>query len=123
MSQRRTKLSPEELQVRQNMVQGLQLEIQGLRDIQRSGYIKGYQAIAMPTMENSGMFRNKDDIEAVKGDSHVNSGVVSGNRNVEMTDQHRAQLQKIKERDVVIVSYPHLRVIAGYASRGTWKRN
>lgn len=66
---KRTKFSPEEMALRSNMVSSLQLEIQTIREIQRAGYVKGYQSIFTPTMEESELFRrpNQTNMDAVKG--------------------------------------------------------
>eukprot|EP01035_Chromulina_nebulosa_P019369 gene19369-25236_t len=102
---KRSKLSPEEMKSRQQMIVKLQLEIQGIKEIQRAGYVKGYQAIVHSTMEDSELFKPKeftstdDPNNTVNGTNPLSRGV-GPRRGEELTDDHRLQLQKIKERDV-----------------------
>lgn len=102
---KRSKFSPEVLKLRQQMLVQLQMDIQTMRDIQRSGYVKGYQAVRVATMEESEVFHPKED-ENTKSKSKKRSkgpvGVVS-KATEEMTDEHRFQLQRIRERDAEMV--------------------
>lgn len=100
---KRSRFTPEQLAARQQMLVSLQANIQEIKDIQRSGYVKAYAGRRIATMEESEMFR-KRDIEtgpAVLGGpstSTTASGVV-GSRNNNMTDQHRQALLMIRDRD------------------------
>ena len=53
---RRSKFSEEELGERQQILTALQLEIQRIKEIQRAGFVKGYQTVQMDRMEDSAMF-------------------------------------------------------------------
>ena len=53
---RRSKFSPEELEQRQQILNALQMEIQRIKDIQRAGYVKGYQSVQLDKMEDSELF-------------------------------------------------------------------
>jgi len=87
---RKSKYSPDELRTRQQILSQLQQEIQGIKDMQRSGYIKGYQGFQLTTMENSDMFK------AAEGGP---KGVVAKGPQEEMTDQNRLALQLIRDKD------------------------
>mmetsp|Transcript_347 Transcript_347/g.338 ORF Transcript_347/g.338 Transcript_347/m.338 type:complete len:287 (+) Transcript_347:118-978(+) len=88
---RKSKYSPDELRTRQLILQQLQQEIQSIKDFQKAGFIKGYQAYTMSNMEDSELFRGGDG---------ASSGVVSSTgKQQEMTDQNRLALQMIKEKD------------------------
>ena len=60
---KRSKLTPEELSHRQQILDTLQVEIQRIRDIQRAGYIKGYQGSQIERMEDSELFNPKYQVE------------------------------------------------------------
>lgn len=53
---KRSKFSSEELEQRQAILTTLQSEIQRIKDIQRAGYVKGYQSVQMDAMEDSILF-------------------------------------------------------------------
>lgn len=55
---KRSKLGPEELAQRQQILTTLQTEIQRIKVIQRAGFVKGYQGVQMDTMENSELFNS-----------------------------------------------------------------
>jgi hypothetical protein len=105
---KRSKLSSEEMSWRQQIISSLLAEIQAIRDIQRAGYVKGYQSVAMVTLEESELFKPKDSSDA---NTSINNGsTTTASRGVnsvhkeEMTDNHRLALMKLKERDLEIVS-------------------
>jgi hypothetical protein len=83
----------------------LQGEIQRIKEIQRAGYIKGYQGVQMDKMEDSEIFNPQFRQEGDSKEDQIprKTGVV-GSRNLNMNDAHRAGLQQLKERDALIVS-------------------
>lgn len=95
---KRSKLSPEEINMRQQMIQKLQIEINSMKEIQRAGYVKGYQSVQMVSMENHEIFQPRDNNKS-NGVNGPRPPAVNGQRNNEMTDDHRMQLHQIKERD------------------------
>ncbi len=105
---RRSKFSPEELAERQNMLVDLQNQIQDIKEMQRAGYVKGYQGNRLTKMEDSEMFRPKDITNTGPGGTPAPGGIhtrgVTGTRNNNMTDENRMQLMALKERDNLIVS-------------------
>ena len=58
---------------------------------------KGYEAVRQADISESEAFRKPRDGEAMR-----QSGV-HGKRNLDMSDQHRMQLQVIKDRDAELV--------------------
>lgn len=104
VKKKRSKYTPEEMADRNNTLQLFFQEIQGIKEVQRSGYVKsggmgkGYEAVRQVDMADSELFRKP------KGGESRTSGV-HGGRNLDMTDQHRQQLQMIKNRDAELVSY------------------
>ncbi|CAM9151853.1 unnamed protein product [Ectocarpus fasciculatus] len=114
---RRSKYSAEELSRRRMMVGDLQLEIKNIKDIQRSGFITGYQSAALVPMAESELFRasNLDGGGAATGAPEGTGAAggggarpgggrgghlgVSGGRNNDMTGEQRRQLQLLKDRD------------------------
>jgi DNA repair ATPase RecN len=60
---KRSKLGPEELAQRQQILTTLQIEIQRIKVIQRAGFVKGYQGVQMDTMENSELFNSKSQVK------------------------------------------------------------
>ena len=105
---KRSKFSPEEIASRQQMLQRVQVEITCLREIQRAGYVKGYQAIQMVDMEHHEIFQPRDNGSSSSSSSSAAGGnsrpAVTGHRNNDMTDEHRMQLHQIKDRDAKFVS-------------------
>lgn len=109
---KRSKHTPEEMATRQQILMKLQMEITNIKEAQRAGYVKGYQAIQISSMEDSELFKPNHAGNASKikdfsddGEERSNaSSVVTGSRNNNMTDEHRLQLHAIKERDTQIVS-------------------
>lgn len=83
------------------------MSIQAIKDSQRSGFVKGIETKRMVTMEESELFKKKDIESGVptgtNTDANVSGGVPTGSRigarNNQMTDQQRAQLMMIRERD------------------------
>ncbi len=63
------------------------------------GFVKGYQATNLVAMADSEMFKGAD----LRSPGAPKSAGVYGRRNNDMTDQHRAQLHLLKERDMQIV--------------------
>lgn len=57
---RRSKYSPEDLERRRTVVGELQLEIKTIKDIQRAGFITGYQSAALVSMKDSELFRESN---------------------------------------------------------------
>jgi hypothetical protein len=117
-----SKYTPEELERRRQTVAEFQMELQTIRDVQRAGFVKGYQTTTLVTMAESDMFRGGGGAAGGKGNGSALLGGglgatttgaahgVSGSRNMEMTDQHRLGLQRLKERDQQIVSETKLRL-------------
>jgi hypothetical protein len=108
---KRSRFTPDELQVRGQMVVQLQQMIQNLKDLQRQGFVKGYQGQRIATMEESDMFKKRDiesgtvvDSKGTVTKNPMQAKGVMGVRNNDMTDQHRQQLMLIRERDAKIVS-------------------
>ncbi len=108
---KRSKFTPEELQMRQQMLTKLHNEIEGVKEVKRAGYVKGYQGVQMVSMENheictapdgGGMGGNSGS--GTTGTVDRPSRGVYGERNNDMTAEHRMQLHQIKERDAQIVS-------------------
>ena len=56
---KRSKMSPEDLAQREQVLKSLQIEIQRIKDIQRAGLVKEYQARELDTMEESELFKPK----------------------------------------------------------------
>jgi hypothetical protein len=113
---KRSRYTKEELESRERILTHLQGTIQELKDIQRAGYVKGYQGYKIATMEESDMFKKRDvETGETKTDKDGNvtqvttqaRGVV-GKRNNAMSDNQRDQLLLIKERDQKIVSFLQL---------------
>ena len=84
--------------LRQQMLVKLQREIHAMKEQQRAGYVQGYQGKQLATMEESDMFKPKDP--GVDGPMGVGGGGYHGGRNQNMTEEHRAALHVLKERDV-----------------------
>jgi len=110
---KRSKHTPEEMAMRQQILMKLQMEITNIKEAQRAGYVKGYQAVQISSMEDSELFKPVPGGNAAKnrdwasedGEERRNaSSVVTGSRNNNMTDEHRLQLHALKERDTLIVS-------------------
>eukprot|EP00981_Chlorochromonas_danica_P012273 scaffold4731_cov175-Ochromonas_danica.AAC.19 len=113
---KRSRFSPEQLEARQQMVVNLQQSIQEIKDIQRGGYVKGYVAKRMATMEESELFRKPGGTDLESGGGGVNpmspsktadgkktvTRSVIGTRNNNMTDEHRQALMLIRDRDAKI---------------------
>jgi SYP7 family syntaxin len=109
---KRTKFSPEVMKLRKNMVEQLQLEISSIRDVQRSGYVKGYESQQrFVNMEDSEIFKSPSksstkDGKDGKGKSLADdldarssqSGTVKA-RNNNLTNDQKQQLQLIRDRD------------------------
>ena len=107
---KRSRYSPTELSARQTIVVQMQKSIQELKDMQRSGFVKGIETKRMVTMEESELFK-KRDVETGGAGVAAPGGVVTaggggmptrgitGQRNNNMTDNQRAQLMAVKERD------------------------
>jgi syntaxin of plants SYP7 len=104
---RRSKLSPEELAQREQILTSIQTEIQRVKEIQRAGFVQEYKGVQLKRFEDSELFNSKnhengDEKGAEDGDLPRPRGVVTGSRNNNMTDQQRVQLQMVKERDAQI---------------------
>eukprot|EP01041_Mallomonas_annulata_P009789 gene9789-20360_t len=97
---RKSKYSHDELQTRQQIIVQLQQEIQGIKDFQRAGYIKGYQTYQLATMDDSELFRAPQALE--EGVGAPNAGVQRGVKQQEITDENRLALQLIRDKDNVI---------------------
>lgn len=109
---KRSRYTQEELDGRGMVVYTLQMSIQAIKDSQRSGFVKGIETKRMVTMEESELFK-KRDIETGNPNNPNGTGASTaagtalggtggprmGARNNQMTDQQRAQLMMIKERD------------------------
>lgn len=107
---KRSRYTSEELSARQSIVVQMQRSIQELKDMQRSGFVKGIEGKRMVTMEESELFK-KRDIETGGVGGSVGEPVrpapsqprgVTGSRNNHMTDDHRGQLMALKERDAQV---------------------
>lgn len=107
---RKSKYSKEDLDRRRATVEELQLEIKTVKDIQRSGFITGYQSAALVSMKESELFRDSNlqsggAAEAGSGYRPVGSGSgtrglgVSNNRNNEMSADQKQSLQMLKDKD------------------------
>lgn len=59
---------------------------------------KGYEAVRQADISESEAFRKPREGEAMR------QGGVHGKRNLDMSDQHRMQLQVIKDRDAELVN-------------------
>lgn len=108
---RRSKFTPEELLERQDMLIQLQTQIMDIKEMQRAGFVKGYKANKLGTMEENEMFKPKTidyiktgGADGVAGGSTntVQARGVNGHRNNNMTDEHRVQLMSLRERDAQI---------------------
>jgi hypothetical protein len=93
---KRSKYSAEEMLDRNNTLQQLFVEIQAIKDVQRSGYVKsgpakGYEAVRQADMSEAEMFRKRD------GDGQRYG--VHGQRNNNMSDDHRQKLELINKKD------------------------
>ena len=103
VKKKRSKYTPEEMADRNNTLHLFLQEIQGVKEMQRSGYVKsggtgkGYEAVRQVDMADSELFRKPKDGETRQGGVH-------GRRNLDMSDQQRNQLQLIKDRDAELVS-------------------
>lgn len=96
--------------MRQQMLVKLQREIKQIRDSQRSGYVQGYGSKDLVAMEDSELFK-KPDASAGGGSSgggNSSEGGRTGGRNQNMTEEHRAALYVIKERDHQLVCFKYL---------------
>jgi hypothetical protein len=119
-----SKYTPEELERRRQTVAEFQMELQTIRDVQRAGFVKGYQSTTLVTMAESDMFRGGGGGASAGaggkgggGPAQLGGGLgatsagathgVSGSRNMDMTDQHRLGLQRLRERDQQIVRRSH----------------
>lgn len=110
---KRSRFTPQELQAREDKVVFIQTSIQDIKDIQRSGYVKAYTNNRVMKMEESDMFKKRDiemggavgpDGKSVTPGFKTQASGVVGQRNNQMTDEHRLQLMRLKERDTLIVS-------------------
>ena len=63
---KRSKFSPEDLALRQQMLVALQAEIQRIKEIQRAGYVKGYQSVTMDRMEDSEIFNPRFQVKKME---------------------------------------------------------
>jgi len=88
---KRSKYTAEEMQTRLQVVQHLQQEIQSVKDLQRQKYMPDYKRTGLADMADAELFKGKGSGPAVTTE-----------RNMEMTDQDRTQLQVIKDRDAQI---------------------
>ena len=98
---KRSKFTPEEMSARKSMLTTLQKEIQAIKDMQRAGFVKGYQAIQMSSMEESEIFKGGSGGGKHYTDDYDGGGrgPVVGKSNNYMTDQDRQALQMIREKD------------------------
>jgi hypothetical protein len=113
---RRSRYNPQELADRQEKVVYMQTNIQEIKDVQRAGFAKAYTATRLIKMEDSDMFKRRDVEMGAMGTEtggRAQPGApppqqrgVYGQRNNDMTDQHRLQLMRIKERDTQVVRIP-----------------
>ncbi len=97
----KSKLSSQELVSRRDAVLSIQNEIHDIREMQRAGFVKGYQPAQIIKMEDSELFKPK----AVEDG---NSKAASANReqrnaNNIISDGHKLALVQIKARDRLIV--------------------
>ena len=69
--------------------------------MQRAGFVKGYQAIQMASMEESDIFKGSSTGGKRYNDEYDSGGrgPVTGKSNNYMTDQDRQALQMIREKD------------------------
>lgn len=96
---RKSKFTQDELKERLRILTMLQRDIEEIKDNQRAGYVADYKPRILVSMEESELFNAPLGLEEGKG-----TKTSPASRNVEMmTDQHRAGLQMLKERDAVIV--------------------
>jgi hypothetical protein len=95
-----SKLTPEELTNRQNILIALQEQINGIKDMQRSGYVPGYVAQKLVKMEDSEIFKPRAPGDESKYDPR---NIAARNQNV--SQQQQMALMRIKERDKLIVSF------------------
>jgi len=94
---KRSKFSKEDMALRQQVLGVLRQEIQSIRDLQRSGYVKDYKASRHVDMANSEMFRGGRGGAAGGGVDYV-----AGRRNNDMTHEDRQALTLLKDRDAQI---------------------
>jgi len=105
---KRSKMSPEDLAQREQVLKSLQIEIQRIKDIQRAGLVKEYQGKELDTLEESELFNPRNKAAAggggdgSSGDNLPRPRGVVGKRNNNMTDEDRVKLQLLKERDTQI---------------------
>jgi SYP7 family syntaxin len=92
-SKRRSKLTPQEMAIREKVLTDFQLEMQNIKDAVRTGNAVHSYKSALPTLAESEMFRGAgtDSLPRPKG--------VGGAHNNDMTDVQRMQLKQIKDRD------------------------
>lgn len=93
---KRSKFSPEELAERSAALQEIFDQIQMIKDLQRSGYVKsrpakGYEQVRMADMADAEAFRG--------GTSGGGRPGVHGSRNNYMTDQQRQKLELLDTKD------------------------
>jgi len=93
---KRSKYSKESMQERQQVLTDTRLEIEKIREMQRKGYNKNYSSVQLMRMEDSEMFRGG------AGGGGGGGGAAGGGRNNDMTSDHKAQLQALKQRDQAI---------------------
>lgn len=74
-------------------------EIEGFKDLQRAGYVKGYRTTQMVKMEDSDLFKGK-----TPGEEYKYNPAAAIARSKNLSDGHRQALLQIRERDKKIVS-------------------
>eukprot|EP01038_Epipyxis_sp_PR26KG_P008675 gene8675-11721_t len=107
---KRSKFPPEELAKRQEALVDLQNQIQAMKEAQRAGYVKGYKAVRLVSMEQSELFRQPPpSLGGATDTTGTNAPAVAerkygvtGSRNDNMNDSHRLALKQIKARDAKI---------------------
>lgn len=99
-TKRKSKFSPDELELRKGIRDALAAEVQAIKDAQLTKFAPGYQGRKLATMEESELFRGggADKSGGGAGGAGASSRVVQS-RNMEMTDIQRQTLQQIRERD------------------------
>lgn len=95
-SKRKSKFSPDELELRRNMRDALAAEVEAMRDQQKGKYAPGFQGRKLASLEDSELITGANNPVHENGKAGPR---VSTQRNMEMTDVQRQQLQQIKERD------------------------
>jgi hypothetical protein len=75
--------------------------------MQRAKYVRNYAGKGLSTLEDSELFKGPGGATSTSPIHHgaADRGVQRVGQQTEMTDSHKMQLQKIRERDQLIVGH------------------